>query len=344
MNAKEPINVGVIGLGFMGQTHIKAYAAANEAGFTNALAAVCDRDEGRLSGRIESAGNIDTGTDDERLFDPASLQAYTEPSALLADASVELVSICTHTETHADLAIAALEAGKHVLIEKPVAVTSEQVQRVADAARASDRVCMPAMCIRYWPEWAWIKTKIEDGSLGKVRSATFHRLGSAPAWGGGFYADLERCGGALVDLHIHDADFVRWCFGEPEQVCSTGSLEHVTTLYKFASGPQHVVAEGGWGHDPAFGFLMRYLVVFEQATISYNSSKDDPFMIHREGATTPIIVDPITGYDGQIRHLIAALGAGEKPQTTIDDAIGVARLLEAERRSLETGGPVSLAQ
>src|SRR4029453_5583634 len=87
-----------------------------------------------------------------------------------------------------------------------------------------------------------------------------------PAWSPAFYGDPARSGGALFDLHVHDADLVRWLFGAPGAVTSTGTLDHVTTLYRYADGPAHVVAEGGWDHAGGFPFSMGYTVVFERAT------------------------------------------------------------------------------
>ena len=102
-----------------------------------------------------------------------------------------------------------------------------------------------------------------DGNFGAVRSASFQRLTSRPVWSPEFYGDYGRSGGALIDLHIHDTDFVRWCFGEPDSVDTAGGLDHMTTLYRYPSGPSHVVAEGGWDPTPGFEFRMRFVVVFE---------------------------------------------------------------------------------
>ncbi|MCZ6597462.1 MAG: Gfo/Idh/MocA family oxidoreductase [Planctomycetota bacterium] len=339
----SPVGVGVIGLGFMGRTHLAAYRAADEAGHPNRLVAVCDQDPDRLSGDSgrSPAGNFDPGNiGAERLFDPASVAGYERPEELLSDASVELVSICTHTDTHVELALAALEAGKHVLVEKPVATALSDVERLAEVARASDRLCMPAMCIRFWPAWSWARERVVDGSLGAVKSATFRRLGTRPGWSG-FYADQERTGGALVDLHVHDTDFVRWCFGDPESVVSTGTLDHLTTLYRYPEGPPHVTAEGGWDHGDGFDFRMRYTVVFERATADYDMAREPQLVLARDGGVEPVELESINGYDGEVRHLLDAIAAGGGAlRATIDDAVGHTRLLAAERTSLATGEPV----
>jgi predicted dehydrogenase len=119
------------------------------------------------------------------------------------------VSICTPTDSHIELAMTALAAGRHVLVEKPVALRSAEVARLAQAAAPAGRVCMPAMCMRFWPGWEWLKERIEAGEFGRVRSATFQRVGAPPDWSA-FYGDYARSGGPLHDLHIHDADFIRF--------------------------------------------------------------------------------------------------------------------------------------
>ena len=335
------IGVGVIGLGFMGRTHVAAYKAAGLAGHPCRVVAACDRDAARLSGVAPASGNFDTGGESEQLFDPGEVSCYTDPAAFFADPAVALVSVCTHTDTHVDLALRALAAGKHVLVEKPLALSSAEARRVADVAREAKTICMPAMCMRFWPAWAWLKRAIDSGEYGAVRSATFHRLGSTPGWTD-FYADSTRSGGALVDLHIHDADFVAWCFGRPQSVVSAGSSNHLTTMFRYAD-VRHVVAEGGWAQDPGFGFKMRFVVCFEDATVDFDLGREDQLLLCRGGEAEAVEVEPISGYDGQVRHLLGCIAEGrEQADVTCGDAVLALDILKAERASLNTGGAVAL--
>jgi len=265
---QHELRVGVVGLGFMGRTHVAAYRAAAAAGHPNRIVALCDRDLARLRGTSGARGNLEASGADP-LAGLESARVHEEPAALFADEEVELVSVCTPTHTHVPLALAALAAGKHVLLEKPVALRAADVARLAGAAKKARRLCMPAMCMRFWPGWSWLAEAVRARTYGKAKSAVFRRLGSPPSWSKGFYTDSAKSGGALFDLHVHDADFVRFCFGAPTSVMSTGSLDHVTTLYRFARGPEHVVAEGGWNHTSGFPFFMGYTVVFERATAEF---------------------------------------------------------------------------
>lgn len=333
------VRVGVIGLGFMGATHVAAYQSAARDGFPCALVAVCDHKSWRREGWLgDVGGNIGDTSGAKQAFDPRRVTAYVHADELLAEPTVDLVSICTPTDTHADFAIRSLLAGKHVLVEKPVALRADDVRRVEHAARESKSLCMPAMCMRFWPAWAWLKDRIDDRRYGACTGLTLTRIGSAPAWSSSFYSDARRSGGAIVDLHIHDADFVRYCFGDPVSVFSAGSVNHVTTIYQFTktgTGPVLVVAEGGW-LAPGTGFRMRYVAEFEHASADFDFGRDPQLLLSHDGKCNPVEVSALSGYDEEIRHLVQAVAEQKRElRATLADAIKVAELLDAERRSLE---------
>jgi predicted dehydrogenase len=323
--------VGVIGLGFMGRVHLAAYDAARAAGWPCRVVALCDRRVARLASAADRDGE--------------EIETTTDPALLLARPDVDLVSICTRTDSHVELAVAALETGKHVLVEKPVGLTADQVAHAALAASQSPMRCVPAHCMRFWPGWDTLHEAARSGRHGRVLSATFQRLSSPPAWSPEFYARHASSGGALVDLHVHDADFIRWCFGDPVEVVSTGSLDHVTTLYRYGpGGPGHVFAEGGWNHSDGFGFRMRYVVVFEKATLDFEFSRDPRLVLYHDGRAEAVPLETHAGYDGEVRHVVDLItGRVAKPVVTMEDALGVACLLDAERESLASGRPVAVA-
>ena len=348
MSEPKSIGVGIVGLGFMGRTHLASYLAANETGCPNRIVALCDRDEARRAGRPAEGGNVEVPVAGLEEFDPTSVPIHADLDALLAEDGVDLVSICTHTDSHVDYAIRALEAGKHVVVEKPVALASSEVERLAAAVASTGRLCLPAMVMRFSPDWRWLRERIRDGRFGAVRSATFRRLGSPPAWAREFYSDLSRSGGALFDLHVHDADFVQWCFGTPEAVTTTGTLHHLTTLYHWSDGPPHVAVEGGWDHTPGLDFRMLFTVVFEQATADYDLRRSPQLWLARDGKFEP--VDPEEtgrgdGYELEIRHALECVAAGRTDtDATVAEAAELTRVLEAERESLESGRRVEVSR
>lgn len=343
MSRTTPIGVGVIGLGFMGRTHIAAYRAADAAGWRNRLVAVCDPSAERRAGLLGSSGNSTTESRTERSFDPAQVKSHVRAEDLFDDRAVELVSICTHTDTHVDLAIRALQAGKHVLVEKPVALRAADVERLAAAAERAHTLCMPAMCMRFWPGWDWMRARVVERTFGAVESAVFQRLGARPAWSPAFYGDFRRSGGALFDLHIHDADFVRWCFGAPTAVMTSGTLEHATTQYRFARGPAHVTAEGGWIADPSFPFQMRARLVFESATADFDFAREPRLLLTRANHVDAVVVDETSGYDGEVRHLLEVIdGTTKGLRVNLTEAVELARLVESERESLQRSAAIAL--
>jgi predicted dehydrogenase len=337
------LRVGIIGLGFMGKTHLGAYAVT----LGCVVGGVADP---AIDAALRaSAGNLQTGAAG---VDWSSLRRYSTPDEMLDDPTIDAVSICTPTDTHVELALAAVRAGKHVLVEKPVALRAEDVRRVAEAARAADRVCMPAMVMRFWPGWAWLAERVRDGAFGTLESLTMQRLGAGPTWNAEFYRNPARSGGALADLHIHDADFACWLFGRPASVVSVGTLDRLTTTYRFASAgggmtPKRVVAEGGW-HHPGFAFVMRYVAAFERASVVFDlAGGEKPVTVYAEGRAEQPTLPTMSGYEAEVRHFVEAArvknsGGAPTLRATLEDAALVAEVLEAERRSLEMGREVGV--
>lgn len=319
--AADRLGVGIIGAGFMGRTHAAAYLVARETGLPVSLLAATGHEETAF---------------------PGSPQIVSDPHSLLSRDDIRAVSICTFTDSHVELALAALAAGKHVLLEKPVALRQSEVERLAVAARSSGLICMPAMCMRFWPGWPWLRERVRAGSFGEVLSAEFTRLSARPSWSVAFYGDVRRSGGALVDLHIHDVDFIRWCFGDPSLVTSAGSRDDVRTVYHFPGGPPAVSARGAWLPDPATSFTMRYKVRFEEAEVRFDHGDSSPLRVLRGGASEPVPLQPASAYDGEVRHFVElVLGRTTQPIATLDEAVAVAGILEAEECSLVSAGAVA---
>ena len=337
------IGVGVIGLGFMGGVHLRAFDQAATDGIAVETIAVWDHNEERRRlGGAGVRGNI-TSTEDAPLFDPLRVRVDEDLASLLGDASIDLVSICTPTDTHAELITRALDAGKHVLVEKPVALESEVIRTLAREARAADRIVMPAMCMRFWPGWRWLKERIDDRELGELLSLTLVRIGAPPSWSSDFYLDPSRSGDAIVDLHIHDADCVRWLFGMPNAVSSVGSPRHLSTAYTFNGGPAMVVAEGGWMPTPSAPFQMSYRACFERGVATFDIQRDPWLVLHTAGEVEHPEIPTGDGYDGEIRHLVAALAAGRAPEANLDEAAEVMDLIAFELESLRTGAKVTIS-
>jgi predicted dehydrogenase len=204
---------------------------------------------------------------------------------------------------------------------------------------------MPAMCLRFVPEWLWVKRAIDDQRFGRTLAARFRRVAEPPGWGKHNFMDGQKSGGALLDLHVHDVDFVQFCFGRPRSVystgysCLSGAVDHVVTQYQVESGAM-VQAEGSWAMTPGFGFNMSYTVNFERATVDYDLARGaDSLRVCEAGQPARALkLDEPDGYIGELRHLVEAIQSGKPPtRVTGKDGLSAVEICEAEEESVATG-------
>ncbi len=211
----QTINIGVIGWGFMGKTHTHVLREMPlfypDAPFRPQLKSLCSR---RLEMARQGAedGGFETFTDDYR--------------QLLQDKTIDAVSICTPNDLHEEMAIEALRAGKHVYLDKPVAVTYESARRIADAAKKAGVVTHVALNNRFWPSTQRAKEIVEEGRLGEILSFSVRYLHSGsvdPARPVGWKQLMQ--GGVLLDLGSHALDLAQWLCGTPREVfCALRTL------------------------------------------------------------------------------------------------------------------------
>jgi predicted dehydrogenase len=295
--AEQKVGVAVVGLGWMGVTHIKACLQFD----TAKLVAVVGRGSLPVNGILPGvSGNV--GGADAIPLGP-HVKVFSRLEDALADPQIDLVSLCVPTRLHAEMAIAALRAGKHVLCEKPLARTSAAAREIISAAKTAKGFFMPAMCMRFWPGWSALKEIVAQETYGKVLAARFRRVSAPPVLGREHYFNGAESGGALFDLHIHDSDFVQFIFGRPLSVFSTGqsrfsgAIDHVVTQYRVANGAT-VYAEGSWLQSG--GFAMAYTLNCERATLNFDSTRGaDALQLTEEGQSAKTIpLEPGDGYVG----------------------------------------------
>ena len=340
--SNRKVNVAVVGLGFMGVTHIKAYQQLKGA----KIVAVCDAVRlpvngvlPGVAGNITGSGAIDLGR---------AVKVYRALDEVLADPEVEMVDLCVPTPMHPEQAIAALKASKHVLCEKPLALNSGRARDIVRAAASASAFFMPAMCMRFWPGWSCLKEVVTKKTYGKVYAARFRRMSPAPTWSKATYASGKLTGGALLDLHIHDTEFVQFLFGRPKSVFSAGSsrtgdaVDHVVTQYHFPGGPA-VYAEGSW---LLYGnFSMAYTVLCERATLDFDSARGaEALRVTEQGKASRVVkCGGVDGYSVEIRYMLEAVQTGKAPKiVTAQDGLSAVEICEAEATSVKTGRVVAL--
>lgn len=264
------VRVGIVGIGFMGMIHYLAYQKVRGA----KVAAICTRDRKKLAGDWRGIkGNFGPpGT----VMDLGPIARYQNWEDLLADTAIDLVDICLPPNMHADVAVAAAKAGKHVLCEKPIALAVAEGTRMVRAAEAAGTLMMIAQVLPFVPEYAYVRSLVKSGKYGRLLGGHFKRIISDPLWLKDFY-DPKRVGGPVVDLHIHDAHFIRLLCGMPRSVFSTGRfrgdvVEFVNSQFLFEKDVPTVTAASGVVQQQGRSFTHAFEVYLERATVLYDSA------------------------------------------------------------------------
>lgn len=192
--------IAIVGRGAMGSTHARALASLGRA---EQIKYVVTRTAGGVAEAAPAASVIDD-------FD-----------VVLNDSEIDVVSICTPTGTHRDLAVRALRAGKNVVLEKPIALTMDDGRAIHEEAQRSGKVFMVAQVVRFFEGYRQLAGDVAAGKLGQPVSARATRLGSKPDWAD-WLRDYSEAGGMLVDFGIHDFDQMNLLLGDPIEVCAKG--------------------------------------------------------------------------------------------------------------------------
>jgi predicted dehydrogenase len=305
------MKIAVLGLGFMGSTHVHAWLQIPGA----ELAAVASRDARRLSGDFTGIqGNLG-GPGAKLDFSAVAKYASAEEAAL--DPAVEAVDICLPTHLHERVALLALAAGKHVLVEKPMALDGAAADRMIAAAQRYDRVLMAAQVVRFIPPYRAAADILRSGRLGAVRAAIFRRRCAAPAWSA-WLTDPTQSGGGVFDLLIHDIDFCLHAFGAPEAVTASGfedlphGVDWILAQFWYPSIGA-VAVSGGWHHPRAYPFSMEFTIVADRGTLEFSSAGAPLAEYGADGCQHPLDLPETDGYRAELEYFLGCAMRGEKP-------------------------------
>lgn len=296
----------------MGSTHLKALAGVPEA----QVVAVVSSSERKLSGDLtDIQGNL--GTSGERM-DFSSLKKYRAIEEALRDSEIDAVDICLPTDQHAPVAIAALRAGKHVLVEKPMALDGATADEMVREAARNGRVLMTGQILRFIDSYRIAARTIKSGELGAVRAAVFRRRCAAPGWSR-WLGDRSRSGGGVFDLLIHDVDYCLYVFGRPEGVTARG-YENLPRgidwiLAEFSYPPATVAVTGGWHHAGTYPFSMEFTVVADGGTLEY-SSTGRPLTLYRADGNEQVLEPAATSdfFRTELAYFVECARRGAAPE------------------------------
>lgn len=337
------LKIGIIGLGFMGKMHFRCWKKTGNA----KLAAVCDVDASKFKKTSGTAGNIQGA---EEPLNLSGVACFTDVGRMLRTMDLDAVSICVPTYLHKQVTLQCLQAGLHVLCEKPMALTSAECRIMIAAARQARRILQIGQCIRFWPQYVKAMEIVKSRRYGKVLAATFQRLSMTPVWSWkNWMMKHSLSGGAALDLHIHDADFVQYLFGMPRAVFSraakgpSGGYDHIVTQYLYRDS-KPITAEGGWIMAPKFGFQMSFQMILEKATLVFDCTRNPDFRLctGKGEQKIPAVVSG-DGYSREIAHFAAVVSGKKRPViTTPEQSRDSVRLIEAEKQSARIGRIVKI--
>ena len=246
---------------------------------------------------------------------------------------VDVVDVCLPTNVHAEYSVAACRAGKHVMCEKPMALTLEDADEMVSAANEAGVSMMVGHCIRFWPEYVSLKQIVDGGSFGRLLSLNLTRYGAFPAYTVDLWAaDPEQAGGAM-DMHIHDTDYALYLLGDPDSVTSRGNRDargvgHFFTTMTY--GETVVQLEGGWNLPQGAPFRMEFRAVFERGAAIY---RDGELVVYEEGKEPRKVeaeqmqasgaggnLSSLGGYYNELAYFVDCVASGKRPETVTPES------------------------
>jgi predicted dehydrogenase len=313
------------------------------------VTALCSRDPKKRSGDWRGIrGNF--GPPGEQM-DLSGIQAHERLEQLLADPEVDLVDICLPTDGHPGTAIEALRAGKHVLVEKPIALRAEDADAMLRAAREAGKLLMVAHVLPFVPEFAFAAAAVRGGTHGRLLAAEFLRVISRPDWSADI-GDADKTGGPAIDLHVHDTHFIALLCGVPGRVFSTGveekgAVAHLTTQYLYGPGGPSVSCTSGALAQKGRPFVHGFEIYLEKATLLFQSGVQPLTVLDAAGGSTqPALggADPVAAFTTELQAAVDGVAAGKEPDLLSGQLARDALVLcYRECESVRTGQAVAVS-
>lgn len=351
----EKLKIGIIGTGSISESHIAAYLKNNNV----ELYAFCDLNEKRLKYMAEKY-NVQ--------------RTYTDMNEMLSLKEIDAVSVCTWNSAHAACTIAALNAGKHVLCEKPMSISEEDAKTMKEAAERNNKLLMIGFVRRYGNDCKILKEFIDTDYLGEIyyAKATYLRRKGNP---GGWFGDKSRSGGGpLIDLGVHVIDLVRYLVGNPKPISVYGATFHKLADRKNIKGKKFYQSSSATDHDICdVEDLATAMIRFDngallsiEASFSLNIKNDEGKIelfgtkggaklnpeleiyseLHDYLSNITLDAETALSFDGlfenEINHYVSCLTEGATCISPAEDGIDIMRILDAIYESARTGHEVIL--
>ena len=328
------MNIAVAGTGYIGLAHIAAIKGLEGA----KVVAVINRSEASNQKGLEAAGE--------------GCRAYVTLQDALKHEKIDVVDVCTPTDTHEAFVIEAANARCHVLCEKPVTLEMDSLERMISACEKNGVRFMVAQVARWWPEFMVIKDFVDQGKLGPVRMIYEKRLAQAPQWSQ-WRLQPKASGGGLYDMNVHDIDYLYTLFGMPETVYASGwkspsgCWDHLVTCLNWANGAKAAV-ETSISMTGSFPFSIEFRGCGDKGTLSYaltagHNIKDGgrgfDFNFYPAGSeeVVGLSAEQKDMFAGEIGGFLDAIRSGSPAPVTLEESRDVMKIVLAVRKSLEEG-------
>jgi UDP-N-acetyl-2-amino-2-deoxyglucuronate dehydrogenase len=335
------VRYGIVGCGHIAKKHVAAISKTDGA----ELVAVCDKDPERMDP-----------------FAREGIRAYTDPGQMLDDGAVDVVSICTPSGLHAELAIRAAQAGKHLVVEKPMAMNLDEADRMIAACEKSGVLMTVVHPNRFRPALIELKRRMEEGAFGTIGHANAtlrwnrnQAYYDQAAWRGTRAMD----GGVLMNQAIHNLDLLLWLMGDVEEVASYQATrirrieaeDTSVSVLRFKSGALGVIEAavtvyprnleeslaifGEKGTAVIGGPTANWIKCWQFADLTEEEARATVARVEKDPYGVP-------GHQCIIEDMTEAVRTGRKPKITGEDGRRALELVIACQRAAETGRPVRL--
>jgi predicted dehydrogenase len=288
----------------------------------------------------------------------SAAKCFTSVDDLLSDDEIDLVDLCVPTHEHAPLSIAALEAGKHVICEKPMARNLKEAEAMLKAADTSDKGLFIAHTWRFDRRWKKIKETIDSGRIGTpmyLRRCERSWLSFAPdSW----HWDSEKSGGVLLDLGVHCVSMVTWYLGsEVKEVCAQGktirpeareskTCDLATVLLRLDGG-KTAFFDVSWAFPAAYGpFYSALDLVGTGGRIEYSDKDTNPMLLVTDKLEYPrywpLLSTDLSSFYEEMKEFLRCIERDEEPIVTKEDAYEILKIVLAAEESIARGAPVKV--
>lgn len=308
------MRVGVIGTGYAGRKHIEGWL---DLGMD---VQICARPEDNPA-EVGQRHGVEAGTDVDALI-----------------ASVDVVDVCTPTDVHSPIVLAAAAAGRHVVCEKPIAGSIAEGIKMVAACRDAGVHFYVGHLMRYSPPFATAAKAVADGKVGRPAVVHLSRLTPAPAHST-WMPNVERSGGVIVDLMIHDIDFARWMCGDVTRVVARTAGSQTHHAYAILTHDSGAISQLTASWALPSGSRISFEIAGETGVLEYASDESNPMKIEPPEIAAGIDITPWAEHPvtTQLREFATAISGGPPPRVTADDGLAALRIARAAVESTKTG-------